>query len=312
MEQAQFDQAVLQMAHQGGVQRLTPPAVAYQLRLSVKDAERMLDKMVTNALLELDSDDDGNLFYYVPGHGTPGVFTEGTSASMPVDSPKPDASYGAPASYGQPPAPAPAASYGQPPQQPYGAPHQQHTPQQHPQNPPYGNYAPPTQAPPAYGQPYGQPYPPQQGQAPYGQPPQQTPYSPYAPPQPQQQYGQQQQYAQPGYQAPVGQPYGQPGYPQQGQPYGQQQYNYGHNALVPVHSTPKSPGAASLLSAIIPGAGQLYNGQVGKGLTFFFVTCFLLAAPPLAVVPWLLGVVDAFNTSKQQNQRQQNYGLLGP
>ena len=32
-----------------------------------------------------------------------------------------------------------------------------------------------------------------------------------------------------------------------------------------------SPGVAAVLSLVIPGAGQLYKGQVGKGIGFFVV-----------------------------------------
>ena len=33
-----------------------------------------------------------------------------------------------------------------------------------------------------------------------------------------------------------------------------------------------SPGVAAVLSLVIPGAGQLYKGQVGKGIGFFVAT----------------------------------------
>ena len=292
MEQPEFEQAVLRMAHNGGVERLTPSAVAYQLRVSVKDAERMLDKMVTNAQLELDSDDDGNLFYFVPGLGTPGVFTAGTAAANPIDPPEPPApgppnvpygQYGpgsAPpgnTGYGQPyGGPQPAPPFGAPPQQPYGQPYQQ------------------TQQ---YGMPPGPPPGPSQlhGQPPYGQPPPGQPFG--------------QQTAPPPY---AGGAYPPP--PHYGQPvnaYGQP-YAYGQNALVPHQPTgPKSPAASALLSAMIPGAGQLYNGQVGKGLAFFFISLMMVATPPMFFLPWLWGIADAYSTTRRQNA-QQHYGLLNP
>ena len=297
MEQAEFEQAVLRMAHNGGVERLTPSAVAYQVRVSAKDAERMLDKMVTNAQIELDSDDDGNLFYYVPGLGTPGVFTEGTAAANPIEPPKPPP--GIPGSpYGQ-------YAQGAPPPPGYGQPYGQQPP-----GPPHG--------PPPPGQPYGQPY---GGQQPHGQtgaPP--PPGQPYAQPP----YGQQQfappQYGQPYPQNPAPPPYAGQGYPappQYGQPvnaYGQP-YTYGQNAMVPHHPRgPKSPASSALLSAIIPGAGQLYNGQVGKGLGFFFFSLMMAANPATAAVvfvPWVWGIVDAYSTTRRQNAKQ-HYGLLNP
>ncbi|MFT6399811.1 MAG: TM2 domain-containing membrane protein YozV [Bradymonadia bacterium] len=307
MEQTEFERAVLQMAHNGGVSRLTPSAVAYQVRVSVKDAERMLDKMVTNAHLELDSDDDGNLFYFVPGLGAPGIFTSGTAAANPIDPPKPpEPRPGAPyAPYGQDPTgagqnPTGGGQYGQP----YGQP-----PASSPQPSPYPVAGAPQQQQ-QYGQPYGQPpaaAPPygQPAGAPYGQPPAAAPYS-----------GAPQQYGQP-YGQPAPPPYGGQAYPsppQYGQPmngYGQP-YNYGQNALVPQGTAgPKSSAASALLSAMIPGAGQLYNGQVGKGLAFFFISLLMVSTPPMLFVPWMWGIIDAYNTTRRQNA-QQHYGLLNP
>lgn len=358
MEQTQFEQAVLRMVQQGGVQRLTPSAVAYQLRVSVKDAERMLDRMVTNAQLELDSDDEGNLFYFVPGHGTPGVFTAGTSAARPADMPLPSEAAargsstpqmpgaqfgatpsGASSSGGQPGAAPPygqyapgagASAYTQGASG-FGAPYGQSPPLQGAYAPPYGQYA-PGQGGQAhsnsgqqgqYGQyaPYNQPG--QYGAPnPYGRPPYGAPGAPY----PGAPYGGQPAGGPPGPPPPgppppaggasqYGQPYSPPapGFIPPGAPgtYGQQGYAYGHNALVPTSgpNVPRSPSTAALLG-LVPGAGQLYNGQVGKGLTIFFVTA-LLSATPFAVIPWLWGIVDAHNTAKRQNA-QQHYGLLGP
>lgn len=319
MQQADFEQAVLRMAQQGGMQRLTPQAVGYRLGMEVKDAERMLDRMVTSARLELDSDDDGNLYYFVPGHGTPGVFTTGVPLDpVPVAQenaaqgtpwgPPPSASGGAPAP-GSAPQPAPGAVQApwgtwpgqqQPAQSGYGTPHPANAPQQ--SAPPNTGYPPGApQSPGQYGQPwaagqYGQPWNPQQqpagppaafgGPAPWG------PQGPGSQPNP---------YAQPPHGAPYGAPYQAPG----------PQYAYGQNALVPTRGPdgPRSPATAALLG-LIPGAGQLYNGQVGKGLTLFFLTGFLSAFPPLAVVPWVWGIVDAHSTARRQNQ--QHYGLLGP
>ena len=45
-----------------------------------------------------------------------------------------------------------------------------------------------------------------------------------------------------------------------------------------------SPGVAALLSFLIPGAGQLYKGNVGSGILWFIVTVvgyFLLIIPGL-------------------------------
>jgi hypothetical protein len=40
----------------------------------------------------------------------------------------------------------------------------------------------------------------------------------------------------------------------------------------------KNPATSFILSALIPGTGQLYNNQVGKGITFFLIDAPLLIA----------------------------------
>jgi len=51
-----------------------------------------------------------------------------------------------------------------------------------------------------------------------------------------------------------------------------------------------SPVLAALLSFIIGGLGQIYNGQIGKGLLIFF-TWWL-------IIPWAIGIFDAYKTAK--------------
>lgn len=55
----------------------------------------------------------------------------------------------------------------------------------------------------------------------------------------------------------------------------------------------RSPGVAAVLSLLVPGSGQLYNGQIGKGI-LVLLTWWL-------IVPWILGVVDAHSTAKKIN-----------
>jgi TM2 domain-containing membrane protein YozV len=54
----------------------------------------------------------------------------------------------------------------------------------------------------------------------------------------------------------------------------------------------KRPLVAGLLSTVLPGAGQVYNGQFFKGL-FVCFTAFL-------IVPWIFGIFDAAITAKKQ------------
>lgn len=56
----------------------------------------------------------------------------------------------------------------------------------------------------------------------------------------------------------------------------------------------RSPVLAAIMSFIIAGSGQLYNGQVGKGLLIFF-TAWL-------IIPWIYGIFDAHATAKKINE----------
>jgi TM2 domain-containing membrane protein YozV len=56
----------------------------------------------------------------------------------------------------------------------------------------------------------------------------------------------------------------------------------------------RAPILAAALSFVIGGAGQLYNGQIGKGILIFFTSWLL--------IPWIYGVFDAYNTAKKINE----------
>ncbi len=55
----------------------------------------------------------------------------------------------------------------------------------------------------------------------------------------------------------------------------------------------KNPVIAVFLSSVFPGAGQIYNGQVGKGVVIFLVSWLVL--------PWIYGVIDAWMTAQKIN-----------
>ena len=55
----------------------------------------------------------------------------------------------------------------------------------------------------------------------------------------------------------------------------------------------KSPILAAILSFIIGGMGQVYNGQAGKGLLIFFTTWL--------IIPWIYGIIDAYKTADRIN-----------
>ncbi len=45
-----------------------------------------------------------------------------------------------------------------------------------------------------------------------------------------------------------------------------------------VFFTVKNPGVSAVLSALIPGLGQIYNGQIGKGIFFIILSAMLIQA----------------------------------
>jgi TM2 domain-containing membrane protein YozV len=67
----------------------------------------------------------------------------------------------------------------------------------------------------------------------------------------------------------------------------------------------RSPGIALLLSFFIPGAGQLYNGEIGKGVAFIvanalaFVLTLAVIGFFLLPVVWIWSLVDAYQVAKR-------------
>ena len=76
-------------------------------------------------------------------------------------------------------------------------------------------------------------------------------------------------------------------------------------------AAPKSPGVALLLSFIICGAGQMYNGQIGKGILMligFMLTIWIFG---LGLIIYIWSLVDAYKTAKDMNLRYQQKVLAG-
>jgi TM2 domain-containing membrane protein YozV len=69
----------------------------------------------------------------------------------------------------------------------------------------------------------------------------------------------------------------------------------------------RNPGVSLILSFFIPGLGQLYNGQITKGLIFiaigFFLalTVILLIGIMLYPLFWIYNMYDAYDTAKKVN-----------
>ena len=70
----------------------------------------------------------------------------------------------------------------------------------------------------------------------------------------------------------------------------------------------KSAGLAAVLSFFWCGLGQIYNGQIGKGLLFGFLylVSFILIFAVIGIVTtpllWIWGMVDAYQTSERLNR----------
>ncbi len=70
----------------------------------------------------------------------------------------------------------------------------------------------------------------------------------------------------------------------------------------------KNPVLAAVLSLLVVGLGQVYNGQVGKGLLFFLVaiiiglTLFIFIGFILVPLFWLFAAYDAYTTAEKINR----------
>ena len=85
----------------------------------------------------------------------------------------------------------------------------------------------------------------------------------------------------------------------------QQPYGYAPQPNVNVER--KSEGLAAVLSFLFVGLGQIYNGEIGKGITFIilgvvfaFMFLFLIGIP-LYLILWVYNIDDAYNTAKGIN-----------
>jgi TM2 domain-containing membrane protein YozV len=63
------------------------------------------------------------------------------------------------------------------------------------------------------------------------------------------------------------------------------------------------PGMALLLSLILCGTGQIYNGEVSKGITMM-VLCFLLWFALLGWVVHIWSIVDAVVVAERMSRQQ--------
>jgi TM2 domain-containing membrane protein YozV len=70
----------------------------------------------------------------------------------------------------------------------------------------------------------------------------------------------------------------------------------------------KNPTIAVLLSFFITGLGQIYNGQIGKGVVFIvlytisWVSMFVIVGLITTPILWIWGMVDAHSEARRINE----------
>jgi TM2 domain-containing membrane protein YozV len=69
----------------------------------------------------------------------------------------------------------------------------------------------------------------------------------------------------------------------------------------------RNPTVAGLFSFFIPGAGQIYNGQIAKGLLILLLSLSLLLSCLGTIIIWIIGIIDTVMIA-QKLQRGQSVG----
>ena len=71
----------------------------------------------------------------------------------------------------------------------------------------------------------------------------------------------------------------------------------------------KNPTTATILSFFITGLGQIYNGQIGKGIIFMvlyvisWVLIWIVVGFITTPILWIWGMVDANSSAKKINEQ---------
>ena len=71
----------------------------------------------------------------------------------------------------------------------------------------------------------------------------------------------------------------------------------------------KNPGVAAVLSFFVTGLGQIYNGQIVKGVLFIIIQAinallmYVLIGFITFPIFWIWGMVDAYRTAEKINAR---------
>ena len=74
----------------------------------------------------------------------------------------------------------------------------------------------------------------------------------------------------------------------------------------------KNPGIAAVLSFIYPGLGQIYNGQIKRGVTFLIIGGLLVLSMMIFIgfilypIFWIYNIVDAYKGAENGKTEQEN------
>lgn len=77
---------------------------------------------------------------------------------------------------------------------------------------------------------------------------------------------------------------------------------------IPTSTEKKSSGIAAIASFFIPGLGQIYNGQIGKGIMFIILAIIfgilIIAIIGIVLLPlfWVYNIYDAYKTAEKINR----------
>lgn len=70
----------------------------------------------------------------------------------------------------------------------------------------------------------------------------------------------------------------------------------------------KNPGIAAVLSFFITGLGQIYNGEIAKGIFFLILyslsalACLILIGYITTPIIWIFGMYDAYQSAARINR----------
>lgn len=79
---------------------------------------------------------------------------------------------------------------------------------------------------------------------------------------------------------------------------------------VSIRTEKKSSGIAAIASFFIPGLGQIYNGQIGKGIMFIIISIIfallMIVLIGFILLPlfWVYNIYDAYKTAERINAEQ--------